>query len=157
MIGALHGDVGPQRGAEDRQFRTAQTLASGCRRANRAMVFDQQKASARVLRDARHVALAASNFRKRRHLLTKRTPLANALAVIRNARTLAVFDQLFQPVLPKDVTHRAQQIEGQIGMTVGKAVVTRLRQPPVFSRPPPPFALILALHQPRRFELYEML
>ena len=157
MIGALDGDVGPQHGAEDRQFRTTETLAGCRRRANRAVVLDEQKASRRVFGDARHVALAASNFCKRSQLLRKRASRSDELAVIDNARTFAVLDQLLQSALPKDVAHGLQQIERQIGMTVGEPVVTSRRQPPVFPRPSPSFAPVLAFHQTRGFELEEML
>src|SRR5450756_628041 len=145
MIDALDGDVVPQHGAEDGQFGTTETLASCRRRANRAMVLDQQKAFSGVFGDACHVALAASNFRKCAELLMKRTSCADQLAVSCNACTLAVLDQLFQAAVAKDIAHRLQQIKRQIGMTVGEAVLTARRQPPVFFWPSAPFALILAL------------
>jgi hypothetical protein len=157
MVDALDGDVGPQHGAKNCQFRTTQTLASCRRRANRAVVLDEQKAFPRFFGDARHVALAASNFRKRGKFLMKRTSSSDELAVIHNAGTLAVFDQLFHPAVAEDAAHGPQQIEGQIGMTVGEAVVTSLRQPPIFPWPPPSLAPVLALHQACRFELAEML
>jgi hypothetical protein len=39
MIDALDGDVSPQHGAENRQFRTTETLTSGRRCAYRAVVL----------------------------------------------------------------------------------------------------------------------
>src|SRR6202011_4834757 len=103
-----------------RQFRTTKTLASRCRRANRTVVLDQQETSLRIFGDTRHVALAASNFCEGDQLLMKRPSLSDELAVVSNARTLAVFDQPFHSALPKDLAHGPQQIKSQIGMTVGE-------------------------------------
>jgi hypothetical protein len=157
VIDALDGDICSQHSAEDRQFRTTETLARRRRGANRAVVFDEHEASPRVFGDTRHVALAASNLGKGSEFPAKRTLLSDELAVAGNARALAMFDQLFQPAVPEDFASGPQQIEGQIGMTVGEAAVASLRQPPEFPWPSLPLASVLALHQACRFELEEML
>lgn len=157
MIGPLDGDASSEHGAEDRQFRPTEPPASFRRRANRTVVFDEKKAVPAVIGDARHVTLAASNFCQGSKLLTKRTSFSDELAVSRNARMLAVFDQFFQSAVAKKVAHGLQQIERQIGMTVGEAVVTSRRQPPIFPWSTSPLSLILAFHQTRRFELEQML
>ena len=68
-----------------------------------------------------------------------------------------MFDEFLQPVIAEDLARRAQQIEGKVRVTIGEAAVAKLGQPPVLSRPPASFALILALYQPSGFELEEML
>src|SRR5262249_33681650 len=52
---------------------------------------------------------------------------------------------------------RAQQIQRQIRMTVGKTGVPLLRQLPVFARASPPFDAVFAFDQACRFEPDEVL
>jgi hypothetical protein len=157
VVDTLDGDVGAQHGPEYREFRTAQTLASRRRRANRAVVLDKQEASSGLFGHACHIALAAPDLRESGDLLTKRTLLAEAFAIVGNARRLAMRDQPFQSLIAENIPRRAQEVERQIGMTVGEAVVTTLRQPPIFPWSSAPFALVLALHQALRLELDEVL
>ena len=72
MIDAFNGHVGPQHGAEHRKFRTAETLASGCCRANRAMVLGEEKRRPTVWMDFGHVAFLGSHTRELLKLFPER-------------------------------------------------------------------------------------
>src|SRR5882757_3363626 len=143
--------------AEDCELRATESLAGRRRRANRAVVLDEQKRAVRLFRTARHIALAAADIGKGRELAGQGAPLGKFLAVQSEAVAFPAPDEPFQALLAEYRPGGLQQLQRQVGVPVGKAPMPAIRQLPILLRPPAPLAAKFGLDQAVRLEVAKML
>jgi hypothetical protein len=117
------------------QLDAAETLADHCRGADRAVVFDEQKALFGLLFEPRHIAFGRAHIGKRRQLLCNIGFAGEPLAVGGGDLLAAPFEQLRQCCLAQFTADGADQIDGKLRMSIGKERCCAPRQ-----RPDPPRA-----------------
>ena len=132
MLLAHHAGTGARHFLEQKQLRAAKPLAAAGRRADRAMVFDQQPVGA-VGFGARHVALGRAHRRQLLQPLRQRGGVAG-LGIDRARISLALDDQALQPVFAKQLADRADELHRELRVGVGEAAIAGLGQSPVLVR-----------------------
>lgn len=135
MLDPLDRHAWSQHVAEDVQLRATKTLARRGGGADRAVIFQQQKAPA-IGAPFGHVAFARAEPGQPLDTRAERRGASERGAVGASGLLFANRDQLLQRGFAESGSHRLDQAHGQFGVGIGKAVVGGRCQMPDACRPP---------------------
>jgi hypothetical protein len=134
MLGALHGNIRAQYITEHVEFRATETLTGCGRGADRAMIFQQQKALG-VGVPFGHVAFARTDLCQARHTGVQSSGAGERGIVGTSGFVFAHAYELFQCRLAERRADRVDETDGELGVRVREAIVPRWRQVPMARRP----------------------
>ncbi len=129
MFRSFDCHAGAEHSTEDLQLGAAETLAGGCRGADRAVILQQQE-PIRILLEFRHVALARADLAQPRQFARERRGTDQRLPIGLQCFDFAHPDQPLQRDFAQFGAHRVDQPQCQFGVGVGKARVPSLGQAP---------------------------
>jgi hypothetical protein len=154
MLDAVHDHTAAEYSAEHLEFRATEALAGGSGGADRAMVLEQQECIAGGAPFG-HVTFARANPCQPCHAGTQGAGVAQRRCVGASGLGLPRAYEPLQCLLAERRAHRLDQAHGKLGVGIGEAPVSRLRQVPNSCRAAdatlpgdaPDQAIIRQLHQ----------
>jgi hypothetical protein len=156
MFDALHRYSRAQHVAEHIEFGAAETLAGRGGGADRAMVLQQQKARG-IGAPFGHVSFARTNLRQTCHAGAQRGGTRKRAGVGPSGFLLTHANELLQCGLAEGRADRIDEAHGELGMSVGEAIMSRGSQMPVTRRPADTLLFGQSLHQPIVRQLHQLL
>jgi hypothetical protein len=156
MLDAIHRGSRAQHIAEHIEFGAAETLTGRGGGADRAMVFQQQKAVG-IRAPLGHVSFARTDLRQARNASAQRRGARKRVGIGPFSFRLTHANELLQCCLAEGRADCIDEPHGELGMSVGEATVRHGSQVPATRRPADGLLSGHGLHQPIVRQLHQLL
>ena len=156
MLDAIHRYSRAQHVAEHIEFGAAETLAGRGGGADRAMVFQQQKTLG-IGAPFGHVSFARTDLHQARDAVAQRRGTRKRAGVGQSGLLPTHANEVLQCCLAECRANRIDEAHGELGMSIGKAIVRGGSQVPITRRPADALLFGHGPHQPIVRQLHQLL